>query len=158
MRRNRADRLRFKGIYTDTNMCDPDLRQRIEEALEGIKRVIEVSRPLPVEWELVLELGTDKETGDPICSYYFACHATRCILWLHYFDTDSVIADLCGVTEKAHIREFVTAPTIHYTKPCEQTSRCKLSIGGWLPCSRDGLFVHNSQVALGDVPIQQRNP
>ena len=130
MRRSRTDKIRFKRIYTDTNMCDPDLRQRIEEALEEIKRVIDVSRPLPEEWELALELGTDKETGDPICSYYFACHSTRCIFWLHYFDTDSVIADLCGVTEKTHIRESATAPTIHDTITREQTSHCKLSIGG----------------------------
>ena len=113
-------------------MCDPDLRQRIEEALEEVERLKENSPPLPEEWELALELGTDGETGEPICSYYFACHSTRCLFWLHYFDIDSVIADLCGVTEKTHIRKSATAPMVHKTNCVDRNcTASSVLVGGY---------------------------
>jgi hypothetical protein len=87
-------------------MCDPDRRRRIEEALEEINQLKVYSPPLPVgDWELALELGEDEETGEPICSYYFVCLSTRCLFWLHEFDLESALADLCGVTDLTHIRE-----------------------------------------------------
>lgn len=91
-------------IYTDTNMCDPLLRQQIEEALDEINELKESCPPLPVDdWELALELGQDAETGQPICSYYFVCTSTRCLFWLHDFDLESALAGLRGVTEMPHI-------------------------------------------------------
>lgn len=91
-------------IYTDTNMCDLNLRQQIEEALEEINELRETCPPLPVgDWELALELGEDEETGEPICSYYFVCLSTRCLFWLHDFDPESALAGLRGVTEWPHI-------------------------------------------------------
>lgn len=89
-------------------MSDPVLRQRIEEALEEIDQLKESSPPLPTDWELVLELGEDGETGESICSYYFVCLPTRCLFWLHEFDPESALADLRGVTELSHIRESST--------------------------------------------------
>jgi len=110
----------FKPIYTDTNMCDQNLLREIEQSIEEINKLKEISPPLPEDWELVLELGED-ETGDPICSYYFVRHSTRCMFWLHDLDLDSVLAGLCGVTEKTHIRESVLVPstrqTNHVTRP-----------------------------------------
>ena len=101
-------------------MCDLDLRQRIEEAIEEIDRLKDrlkdISPPIPEDWELALELGTDKETGEPICSYYFACLSTRCLFWLHDFDLESVLLGLCGVTERTHIRESAPTPSIRKTK------------------------------------------
>ena len=72
------DETHYKPIYTDTNMRDPDLRRRIEEALDGIKNLKENSPwALPADdWELALELGEDEETGEDICSYYFVHHST----------------------------------------------------------------------------------
>jgi hypothetical protein len=86
-------------------MCDPVLRQRIEEALEEINELKESCPPLPDDWELALELGEDGDTGEPICSYYFVCLSTRCLFWLHEFDPESAMADLRGVTEWTHIRK-----------------------------------------------------
>ena len=87
-------------------MRDPILRQRIEEALAEINELRESSPPLPAnDWELALELGNDFKTGEPICRYYFACHSTRCLFWLHTFDLLDVLFDLRGVTEWTHIRE-----------------------------------------------------
>jgi len=116
-----SDETLFKPIYTDTNMCDPDLRQKIEQSVEEINRLRDASPPLPGNWELVLELGTDDETCEPICSYYFVCHSTRCLFWLHELDLECVLDYLCGVTEKPHIRESApvlgTYKTKHMTRP-----------------------------------------
>ena len=109
-----SDETRFKPIYTDTNMCDPDLLQEIEQFIEDINKLRAVSPPLPEDWELVLELG--KDDGEPICSYYFVCHSTRCLFWLHEFDLESVVDGLCGVTEKTHIRESTPVPGTHRAK------------------------------------------
>ena len=86
-------------------MRDPVLRQRIEEALEEINELKKTCPPLPDDWELGLELGTDDETHDPICSYYFVCHSTRCLFWLHEFDPEVATGNLRGVTCWTHIRE-----------------------------------------------------
>ena len=94
-------------------MCDPDLRQEIEQSIEEINQLKEISPPLPADWELVLELEEDDETCERICSYYFVRHSTRCLFWLHEFDLQSVLADLCGVTESTHTRESVPVPATH---------------------------------------------
>ena len=97
-------------------MCDPALRLEIEQSVEGIYKLRDISPPLPEDWELALELGKDGETDEPICSYYFVCHSTRCLFWLHKFDLESVLSDLCGVTEKTHVRESAPAPIQASTK------------------------------------------
>jgi hypothetical protein len=97
-------------------MCDPALRQEIEQSVEEIYDLKDGFPYLPEDWELALELGRDAKTGEPICSYYFVCLSTRCLFWLHEFDLESVLVGLCGVTEKPHIRKFVPTPSIHRTK------------------------------------------
>lgn len=88
-------------------MCDPDLRQRIEEALAEIDK-LENALDLPLnDWELALQLEDD-ETDGPICSYYYVRYSTRCLFWLQNFNPESAMADLCGVTERTHIRESTT--------------------------------------------------
>jgi len=111
-----TDKAPLKPIYTDTNMCNPDLRQRIEEAIEELERLKDVCPPIPEDWELALELGTDEETGEPFCSYYFVCFSTRCLFWLHDFNLDGVLLGLCGVTEKTHIRKSAPTPSDRKTK------------------------------------------
>jgi len=102
-------------------MCDPDLRQGIEKFIEEINDLKDISPPIPTDWELVLELGKDDETGEPICSYYFVCHSTRCLFWLHGLNLESVLENLHGVTEYTHIRERPPVPggprTNHMTRP-----------------------------------------
>ena len=84
-------------------MRDPELRQRIEEALEEMDNLRENSpRALPADgWELVLEL----EEGGDICSYYFVGHSARCLFWLHDFHPKNTPLDIPGVTERTHLRE-----------------------------------------------------
>jgi len=97
-------------------MCDPNLRRQIEEAIEEIERLKDSCPPIPEDWELALELGTDEETDEPFCSYYFVCISTRCLFWLHKFPLDGVLLDLRGVTEKTHIRESAPTPSVRKTK------------------------------------------
>jgi hypothetical protein len=93
-------------------MCDSNLRQRIEEAREEINKLRE-DLPLPPtgDWELVLELGEDWETEEPICSYYFVCHSTRSLFWLHEFNLEGVLDNPRGVTEWTHVRESIPVST-----------------------------------------------
>lgn len=94
-------------------MYDPDLRQKIEEALEEINELRESCPPLPVgDWELALELGEDSERGEPICWYYYVRPSVRCLFWLHEFNLESVLENLCGVTERTHVRESALRQTM----------------------------------------------
>jgi len=86
-------------------MCDPGLLRKIEQYVEEINKLKEISPSLREDWELVLELGKDDETDEPICSYYFVRHSTRCMFWLHDFDLESILDELGGVTEGTHICE-----------------------------------------------------
>ena len=90
-------------------MCDAGLRQRIEDSIKEIDNLKATHPPLSVgDWELALELG-EEETGEFICSYYFVCHSTRCLFWLHDFDLESALGTLRGVAEWPHIRKFAPA-------------------------------------------------
>ena len=95
-------------------MCDPVLRQEIEQSIQEIHKLR--GDFLPEDWELALELGEDEETGERICSYYFVCHSTRCLFWLHELNLEHVMEGLHGVTEKTHIRESAPVPGIHRTE------------------------------------------
>ena len=139
-------------------MCNPELRGRIEEAIEEINRLKdEASPPIPEDWELVLELGTDKETGQSICSYYFVRLSTRCLFWLHDINLESVLLDLCGVTEQTHIRKYVNTSSIRKTKCMNRpgiassvlvSNRRMLATTSWLttPRSHWEMFPHNRDV------------
>ena len=82
-------------------MRDPELRRRIEEALEEMDNLREKSPPLPADGcELVLELE-----GKDVCLYYFVRHSTRCLFWLHTFHPENTLLGMPGVTERTHIRE-----------------------------------------------------
>ena len=36
-------------------------------------------------------------------SYYYACHETRCLFWLHKCDATRIISELSGVKSPAHV-------------------------------------------------------
>ena len=142
-------------------MRDPNLRQRIEEAVEEaveeINRLKVNSRSFPEDWELALELGTNDKTNEPTCSYYFARLSTRCLFWLHDFDLASVLAGLHGVTAKTHVREFAHPPSIHKVNCMNRSGIaspvlvgcCRIpAMNSWLtiPRSHWEMFPHNRGV------------
>ena len=138
-------------------MCDQGLRSQIEQAIEEINESKKYLPTTPEDWELALELGTDDETGEPICSYYFVCHSTRCLFWLHDLDLDGVLAGLCGVTDQTHIRKSPPTPSTHETKFMARPGIAStVLVGGyrkstfalWLttPRSHWEMFPHNREV------------
>ena len=138
-------------------MCNPDLRQQIEEAIEEIERLKDDYPDMPEDWELALELDTDEETGESFCSYYFVRPSTRCLFWLHQFNLNDILLGVCGVTEKTHIRKSAPTPSVRKTK---RTNRpgvgSSVLVGGrrmpaatpWLttPRSHWEMFPHNREV------------
>lgn len=58
--------------------------------------------------ELTVQLGVDLDTGERVCSYYFADRAERTLFWLHDLDTGELFDGVKGVREPSHIREFWT--------------------------------------------------
>ena len=139
-------------------MCDPVLQQEIEEFVQEIYKLMYLSPSLPEDWELVLELGKDAKTGESICWYYFVCHFTRCLFWLHELDLESILVDVPGVTEKAHIRKSVPTSGIHRTKHISRLSVTNqvlvsdrhdvVPMSSWLKTSRSHweMFPHNREV------------
>lgn len=65
---------------------------------------------LPPEWELVLELSKDEDTGDRIWAYYFINHDSRALFWLHDFEAESILFGIAGVESRAHIRKCHNEP------------------------------------------------
>jgi hypothetical protein len=57
--------------------------------------------------ELTVQLGMDIDTGEKVCSYYFADRTERTLFWLHELDTKGLFGDVMGVNEPSHIREFM---------------------------------------------------
>jgi len=138
-------------------MCDPNRRQQIEEAIEEIEGLKDFCPSIPEDWELALELGTDEETGEPICSYYFVCLSTRCPFWLHHFDLDCVLLGLRGVTEKTHVRKSAPTPSVRKTKRMNRPGigssvlvggRCMPAKTPWLTTPRFHweMFPHDREV------------
>jgi hypothetical protein len=88
-------------IYTDANLCDPKILREVNEFL------IDESDRMPNNWELVLELSDDIETGRRIWSYYFIDDENRALFWLHPCEVENMLDGISGVISKAHIRMVV---------------------------------------------------
>jgi hypothetical protein len=57
--------------------------------------------------ELTLQLGMDPDTGERVCSYYFADRAERTLFWLHELGTEDLFDGVRGVKDYSHIREYL---------------------------------------------------
>ncbi|KAI0253090.1 hypothetical protein BJV78DRAFT_239576 [Lactifluus subvellereus] len=47
--------------------------------------------------------------GQKRWSYYYACHETRCLFWLHTYDATNMISGVYGVRSPAHIKHRLEA-------------------------------------------------
>lgn len=95
-------------------MCNPALRREIEEFVDEIYKLRGIPPLLPEDWELALEVHG--EADERICSYYFVCHPTRCLFWLHELDLKDLLGNLSGVTDETHVRESAHVSGIHQTE------------------------------------------
>jgi hypothetical protein len=88
-------------------------REEIEEFycyLQNILRAGQLAVPSN-NYDLVLDImpvgRTQKEW-----SYYYACHETRCLFWLHTYDVTHLTSRLYGVKSPAHISMSHLSPSI----------------------------------------------
>ena len=93
----------LKRLFTDTDMHDPLSRGRIEHFhshLEEIERVEHLTIPSK-NYDIVLDITLNKDNKMQWC-YYYACHDTRCLFWLHEYDPAYITSELDGVESPAH--------------------------------------------------------
>ena len=106
----------LKGLFTDTDMHDPILREEMEEfysSLQQIMRVDDLTIPSS-NFDLVLDIMPDRDRIQ--WPYYYACHDTRCLFWLEKYDTTYITSELDGVESPAHLsasRHLQFAPYFH---------------------------------------------
>jgi hypothetical protein len=84
-------------------MHDLFLRDEVEEFYQYLQEMLRVDRPqiLSNNCDLVLDIVP---IGDRIqWSYYYACHETRCLFWLHIYDATNDLSELWGANSPAHI-------------------------------------------------------
>ena len=84
-------------------MHDPPLREEMERLYSYLMSTLRVeSLIIPSNnYDLVLDV-TSTENKTIQWSYYYACHDTRCLFWLHLCDTKNITSEL-GVESLAHL-------------------------------------------------------
>ena len=97
---------RSKRVFTDTDMHDPVLKDEMEEFYDSMQNIISHGAfKIPSNsYDLVLDIMR-AEDGRMQWSYYYACHETRCLFWLHLYDANHMISEVFCVTSPAHVSE-----------------------------------------------------
>ncbi|KAI0918570.1 hypothetical protein AcV5_002523 [Taiwanofungus camphoratus] len=96
-----------KRIYTDAYLCDPKVLYEVSSFGDAINDLLQRdSMRLPVDTELVLELEDEGE-GEYKWCYYFVCHHTRTLFWLHEHDVSEYIDSVTGVRSPAHLKHQI---------------------------------------------------
>lgn len=96
----------IQRIYTDAYLCDPKVLYEVSSFGDAINDLLQRdSMRLPVDTELVLELEDEGE-GEYKWCYYFVCHHTRTLFWLHEHDVSEYIDSVTGVRSPAHLSQF----------------------------------------------------
>jgi hypothetical protein len=98
-------------LFTDTNMHDPLFREEIEEIYRCLQNTPDQLAIPSNNYDLVLYI-MHTEDGQKKWSYYYACHETRCLFWLHTYDATKMISKVYGVKSPAHISVLhLSSPT-----------------------------------------------
>jgi hypothetical protein len=106
---------RLKWLFTDTDMHDPLSRERIEYFYSHLMEIEEHLAIPSKNYDIVLDI-TLKKDNKMQWSYYYACHDTRCLFWLHEYDPAYITSELDGVESPAHFsasQEFTILPYFH---------------------------------------------
>ena len=85
-------------------MHDPTLRKEMEDFYGYLQKILQHDRlVIPSEnYDLTLDIQT-AEDGQIQWSYYYACHETRCLIWLDPYDATSIISETLGVKSPAQV-------------------------------------------------------
>jgi hypothetical protein len=106
---------RLKRLFTDTDMFNPKLRKEMEDFYILLQRILACSRVgiLSNNYNLTLDI-TPTNDGRITWSYYYTCFETRCLSWLHPYDTSHIASGLTGIRSPAHISVLQTSSAICY--------------------------------------------
>lgn len=101
-------------IFTDAYLYDEQSLEEIERFRKEIFAMAE-NKPLPLEWELVLDVGEPQHFNERICYYYFVNSANRSLFWLEDFNVRPLLWGLCRGKSMSHIRELASSfPSNHH--------------------------------------------
>ncbi|KAF9019693.1 hypothetical protein BDZ89DRAFT_1072834 [Hymenopellis radicata] len=98
---------RTRRIFTDADLCEPDVSTLVTSFIEQMDEFIRVQNiDIPATADLVFDLIRAESDNRIVCAYYFADHANRSIFWLdtyyaHYF---SIWSEIKGATSVSHLR------------------------------------------------------
>ncbi|KAF9646879.1 hypothetical protein BDM02DRAFT_3188424 [Thelephora ganbajun] len=101
---NRQEDQRVMPVYTDAYLYDKEILGEVEKFRDAIFGQVKADH-MPVEWELVLDLGDEKEPNECVCYYYFVNRANRTLFWLHQFDPTPLLSGLRRVKSKRRIQQ-----------------------------------------------------
>ncbi|KAF9646877.1 hypothetical protein BDM02DRAFT_2865653 [Thelephora ganbajun] len=101
---NRREGERVMPVYTDAYLYDKEILEEVKNFRDAIFGEIQADR-MPVEWELVLDLGDEQEPNERMCYYYFVNCANRTLFWLHQFDTKPLLSGLRRVKSMRRIQQ-----------------------------------------------------
>lgn len=101
-------------IFTDAYLYDEKSMAEIERFREEIFAMAE-TKPLPLEWELVLDVRECQDANERICHYYFVNPANRSLFWLEDFNVRPLLWGLCHGKSMSRIRELASSlPSDHH--------------------------------------------
>ncbi|KAN0131684.1 hypothetical protein V8E53_010526 [Lactarius tabidus] len=99
-----------RRVFTDTDMHNPLLKYEMEDFYDCLQTIIRhgASTIPSNNYDLVLDIMRT-EDGRMQWSYYYACHETRCLFWLHLYDANHIISEVFCVTSPAHVKHRLEA-------------------------------------------------
>ena len=65
---------------------------------------------MPPQWELVLDVGEERDPNERICYYYFVNPTNRSLFWLKDFDVTSILQGFGKAISMPHICELRFPP------------------------------------------------
>ncbi|KAI0253083.1 hypothetical protein BJV78DRAFT_1390005 [Lactifluus subvellereus] len=85
-------------------------RKEIEKFYRYLQNILLASQlTIPsTDYDLVLDIMPTGH-GQKRWSYYYACHETRCLFWLHTYEAANMISGVYGVRSPAHIKHRLEA-------------------------------------------------
>ena len=85
-------------------MHDSLFKEEMEDFYSHLRKIVDDNGLTisPESSDLVLDIK-QVEDNKMKCSYYYACHDTRCLFWLESYDATHITYDLDGFGSPAHL-------------------------------------------------------
>jgi hypothetical protein len=108
-------------------MHNPELKEEMEAFYDCLQKIIRRGAfTIPSKnYDLVLDI-MPTEDGRVQWSYYYACHESRCLFWLHLYDANHMISEVFCVTSPAHVSESADFILIFVYAPADLVYRASI--------------------------------